>query len=55
MTDLVKHSAAWMARAVQAREVSAAELVDAHATRIEGRNAEVNAERSAPTSRPDAP
>ncbi len=43
MTDLVKHSAAWMARAVQAREVSAAELVDAHATRIEGHNGEVNA------------
>ncbi|MEA2492475.1 MAG: hypothetical protein QOJ29_386, partial [Thermoleophilaceae bacterium] len=41
MTDLVKQSAAWMARAVGAREVSAVELFDAHATRIEARNPEV--------------
>jgi aspartyl-tRNA(Asn)/glutamyl-tRNA(Gln) amidotransferase subunit A len=43
VTDLVKQSAAWMARAVGAREVSAVELLDVHATRIEARNSEVNA------------
>ncbi|MDP9346222.1 MAG: amidase, partial [Actinomycetota bacterium] len=43
MTDLVKRSATWMARAVRAREVSAVELLDAHAARIEARNPDVNA------------
>ena len=42
-SPLVKQSAAWMARAVRAREVSAVELLDAHAARIEARNAEINA------------
>ena len=43
MTELVKQSAAWMARAVREREVSAVELLDAHAARIEERNGDVNA------------
>ncbi len=43
MTDLVKRPASWMARAIQAREVSAVELLDAHAARIEARNPGVNA------------
>ncbi len=43
MTELVKRSAAWMARAVGAREVSAAELLEAHAERIGARNPEINA------------
>jgi amidase len=41
--DLAKASAAWMARAVRERDVSAVELVDACAARIEARNPEVNA------------
>ncbi len=43
MTGLVKRSASWMAHAVRKREVSAVELVDAHALRIEERNGTVNA------------
>jgi Asp-tRNA(Asn)/Glu-tRNA(Gln) amidotransferase A subunit family amidase len=34
VTDLVKQPASWMARAVREREVSAAELVEAHAARM---------------------
>ncbi|HYH90490.1 MAG TPA: hypothetical protein VEX67_14735 [Solirubrobacteraceae bacterium] len=33
MTDLIEQSATWMARAVREREVSAMELLDAHAAR----------------------
>ncbi|MDX6619592.1 MAG: hypothetical protein QOK36_1978 [Gaiellales bacterium] len=33
MSDLVKQSASWMARAVRAREVSCVELLDAHRAR----------------------
>lgn len=43
MSELVKSSAAWIARAVRAREVSVVEVVDAHAARIERRNPDVNA------------
>jgi hypothetical protein len=43
VTDLVKQSAVWMAGAVDAREVSAVELLEAHASRIDARNPEVNA------------
>jgi aspartyl-tRNA(Asn)/glutamyl-tRNA(Gln) amidotransferase subunit A len=43
MSDLVKRPATWMARAVREGEVSAVELLDAHAERIERRNGEVNA------------
>ena len=43
MTGLVKQPASWMAHAVREREVSAAELVEAHAARIEARNPDVNA------------
>jgi aspartyl-tRNA(Asn)/glutamyl-tRNA(Gln) amidotransferase subunit A len=43
MTELVKRSASWMARAVRAREISAVELVDAHAARIAERDPVINA------------
>ena len=43
MAELVEAGAAWMARAVREREVSAVELLDAHARRIDERNPEVNA------------
>jgi Asp-tRNA(Asn)/Glu-tRNA(Gln) amidotransferase A subunit family amidase len=43
MTELVKRSAAWMARAVRDRELSAVELLDAHAARIAERNPQINA------------
>jgi Asp-tRNA(Asn)/Glu-tRNA(Gln) amidotransferase A subunit family amidase len=43
VSDLVKQPASSMARAVREREVSSAELVEAHAARIEARNPEVNA------------
>jgi Asp-tRNA(Asn)/Glu-tRNA(Gln) amidotransferase A subunit family amidase len=43
MTELVKRSATWMARAVREREVSAVELLDAHLERIDARNPEINA------------
>lgn len=42
-SELVKRSATWMARALRAREISCAELLDAHAARYEARNREVNA------------
>jgi hypothetical protein len=35
VTELVKRSAAWMAHAIGAREVSAVELLEAHAERSE--------------------
>jgi Asp-tRNA(Asn)/Glu-tRNA(Gln) amidotransferase A subunit family amidase len=41
--QLVKASATWMAQAIRHREVSAAELFDAHAARIAERDAQVNA------------
>jgi len=43
VSELAKASATWMAEAVRARTVSALELVDACAARIERRNPEVNA------------
>jgi Asp-tRNA(Asn)/Glu-tRNA(Gln) amidotransferase A subunit family amidase len=43
VSELVKSSAAWIAGAVRAREVSVVEVVDAHAARIEARNPDVNA------------
>jgi Asp-tRNA(Asn)/Glu-tRNA(Gln) amidotransferase A subunit family amidase len=43
VSELVKRSATWMARAVRAREISCAELLDAHAARYEARNGDVNA------------
>jgi len=41
--ELVKQSASWMALAIPARDVSAVELLDAHAGRIEARNPDINA------------
>jgi Asp-tRNA(Asn)/Glu-tRNA(Gln) amidotransferase A subunit family amidase len=43
VVSLVKRSASWMAGAVRSREVSAVELIDAHAARIDERNPGVNA------------
>lgn len=43
MTELVKRSAVSMAHAIGAREVSAVELLEAHAERSEARNPQVNA------------
>ena len=43
MSELVKRTATWMARAVREGEVSAVELLDAHAERIDRRNGEINA------------
>jgi Asp-tRNA(Asn)/Glu-tRNA(Gln) amidotransferase A subunit family amidase len=43
VSDLVKRSASWMARAVRAREVSCVELLDAHAERYGARHEAVNA------------
>ncbi len=43
MDALVKRSATWMARAIREREVSAVELVEAHAARIAERHGEINA------------
>ena len=43
MPELVKSSATRMARAVRGRDVSAVELVEAHAERIAERNQEINA------------
>ena len=43
MRELVKRPAAWMARAVRDGDVSAVELLEAHAARIEERNGAVNA------------
>ena len=43
MTDLIEQSATWMARAVREREVSAVELLDAHAARIAERDPVINA------------
>jgi amidase len=42
-SELVKRSATWMARALQAREISCVELLDSHAARYEARNGDVNA------------
>ena len=41
--ELVKASATWMAQAIRRREVSAVELLDAHAARIAERDPRVNA------------
>jgi Asp-tRNA(Asn)/Glu-tRNA(Gln) amidotransferase A subunit family amidase len=41
--QLVKASATWMAQAIRHREVSAVELIDAHAARIAERDPQVNA------------
>jgi amidase len=41
--ELVKASATWMAQAIRRRDVSAVELVDAHAARIAERDPRVNA------------
>jgi Asp-tRNA(Asn)/Glu-tRNA(Gln) amidotransferase A subunit family amidase len=43
VTALVERSAAWMAAAVRAREVSAVELFEAHAERIADRDPRINA------------
>ena len=43
MSDLVKRSAAWMARALRTREISCMELLEAHLARFEERNEAVNA------------
>jgi amidase len=43
VSDLVKRSATWMARALRAREVSCVELLDAHAERFEARHEAINA------------
>ena len=43
MSELVKRSAAWMARALRAREVSSVELLDAHVARFELRHEAINA------------
>ena len=43
MSELVKRTATWMARAVREGEVSAVELLDAHAERMDRRNREINA------------
>ena len=43
MSELVKRTATWMARAVREGEVSAVELLDAHAERIDRRNGDINA------------
>ncbi|MDX6541418.1 MAG: amidase [Gaiellales bacterium] len=43
MSDLVKQSASWMARAVRAREVSCVELIDAHRERYGARHERINA------------
>lgn len=43
VTELVKRSAAWMARAIRDREISAVELLDAHTARIDERDPEINA------------
>ncbi len=43
VTELVKRSAAWMAEAIRSRELSAVELLDAHAARIAERDPEINA------------
>lgn len=43
MTDLTYRSAAWMARALRNREISAAELIDAHLARIADINPTLNA------------
>ena len=43
MSELVKRTATWMARAVREGEVSAVELLDAHAERMDRRNGEINA------------
>ena len=43
MTDLAERPASWMARAVREGEVSAVELVDAHAARIAERDPAINA------------
>jgi Asp-tRNA(Asn)/Glu-tRNA(Gln) amidotransferase A subunit family amidase len=43
VSELVKRTATWMARAVRDGEISAVELLDAHAERVEQRNGEVNA------------
>ena len=43
MTDLTYRSAAWMARALRNREISAVELIDAHLARIDEINPALNA------------
>jgi len=43
MTELVKRSATWMARAVRDRELGAVELFEAHAARIAERDPAINA------------